>query len=626
MIHKLTLSATLFLVVTLVAGHGFATAPMIDDKLPDVQLIIKPTGSPTVDGWELDTESFDLDDFIIDADTAPGNIDWGIQLGIGHQFYYGIDQLGENMADVVVPGYAGGDVGNMLDSGDNTVDVFGFQYTGTLNLRYMADDAFTYTGDLLFGNTIVIEDGTLHFSTFRCRTPQVGLDNRIGTVVSTPYTWVIGTEAITSGAGLLDSGNLDVLSDGAWVETQAGSAEYDWQGFDLTGDTLAIQSMVEVTIDSNGVFSVIPRQNPGSNQPKLNRPVLVSFVAMHPTCSDWSGGTVLMTPALTPDTEIKPSVGGFSSFEGFGNGDTIPDVAAGERNGWSLVLGKTTGSHSVVNTGYPSASWPGAITGSNVLKVTVSSDNRQVRIISSNITPVEAGATYGLSMNVATDSTDSSTTPRVFLRAKGNPAGDNTTGLKVGKTAMPTSSDGWKQLFTTYTEPLAAATVPGADGTGSYNFHYGGVQLFLQFAAFGTSPETNIYCDNVYFYKLSDGPAASMEDEGFCDADLDVGAVAREMGFLSSLGGTPDAILGDLEASSLALAGWEYTLVSATDSGTVTQLQPKYGSKRVNEGDTIELGDVSLNTTVNHTQRATASNCVQLKLDGARGRESSDAH
>jgi hypothetical protein len=292
-----------------------------------------------------------------------------------------------------------------------------------------------------------------------------------------------------------------------------------------------------------------------------------------------------------------------------------------------LVLGKTSGSHQIVSSGYPTASWPGAASG-NALQVTVSSDNRTVRIISADISPIEPGATYGLSMNVATDSTDSSQTPRVFLRAKGNPAGDNTTGLKVGKTAMPVASDGWKQLFTTYTEPIAASTVPGADGTGSYNFHYNGVQLFLQFAAFPVTPETNIYCDNVYFYKLSDGGADVMDDEGISDADLDVGAVARSMGFKTSGEAVPDPILGDLEASSLALAGWEYTLVGDTDSGTTVQLQPKFSSSRVNDGDSIELGTAALDSSGarNYTPMLGASNSFMVKLDGARGREATDTH
>lgn len=601
------------MVVTLVAGQGFALAPMIDEQLPDVQLIVTPTGTPAEDDWELDLESFDLDDFIMDADTAPGDISWSRGFDTGHQFYSASGPLTPSAPlSYILPRI----------NTDNTVDIWGFQYTGTLKLKYTASDGVNTDGEA--GQTV-------HFASFRVRSPQVGLDNRVGTVVSTPFTWVIGGEAITSGASLTDTSNLDLLTSGAWVETGGPTPVYDWMAFDLQGNdiTSSVGSSLSIDIDAAGQFSVIPVMG-GSlgNMPVLDEPVIVSFVALHPDgISDWNGASVLMTPGLTPNVEPKPSVQAFSQFEAFSNGDTIPDVASGYASGWALVLGKTTASHQIISSGYPTASWPGAASG-NVLQLTVSSDNRQVRIISGDISPIEPGATYGLSMNVATDSTDSSQTPRVFLRAVGQPAGDNTTGMKVGKTAVPVAADGWKQLFTTYTEPIAASTVPGADGTGSYNFHYSGVRLFLQFAAFPVTPETNIYCDNVYFYKLSDGGPAVMDDEGISYADLDVGAVARSMGFKTSGTAVPDPILGDLEASSLALAGWEYTLVGDTDSGTSVQLQPKFGSQNVNDGDSIELGTAALDTsgTRNYTPMLGAANSFMLKLDGARGREATDTH
>jgi hypothetical protein len=217
MIHKLTLSATLLMVVTFVAGQGFALAPMIDEQLPDVNLIITPEGStPAEDDWELDMDSFDLDDFIMDADTAPGDISWTRAFDVGHQFFSAGGPLTPSLPlSYQLP---------RIDDVDHTVDIWGFQYTGTLKLKYTASDGVNTNGEA--GQTV-------HFASFRVRTPQVGLDNRVGTVVSTPYTWVIGGEAITSGASLTDTSNLDILTAGAWVETGGPTPDYDWMAFDL---------------------------------------------------------------------------------------------------------------------------------------------------------------------------------------------------------------------------------------------------------------------------------------------------------------------------------------------------------------------------------------------------------
>jgi hypothetical protein len=205
------------------------------------------------------------------------------------------------------------------------------------------------------------------------------------------------------------------------------------------------------------------------------------------------------------------------------------------------------------------------------------------------------------------------------------PAGDNTTGLKVGKSGMPSVHDGWKQLFTTYTAPLIESVVPTADGSGTVNFHYEGAIIFLQFAAFPTAPSSNLWIDNIYFYKLSDGAAGSMEEEGMADADLAVGRSAMEMSVLANPTAVPTPVYGDFEGASLAATGWEFTedTLGTTESYSVAQAQPKLNA--IDAGSSVVIGEYSLDTTHNHTNLATATNSFRVQLNGAASRTSTPA-
>lgn len=621
MIKKLTLSATLFLVVmAVVASQGFATTPVISDKLPSEALIYSADGVAEQEDWEMDTNAFNLDDFVFDSDTAPSAIDW------------------TSTAPAVVAsnlrGTGGVDLSAMAAGytpptvqSDRSVDIFGFDYTGTLTLEYTADDGV---------NTPVAAQADVHFSSFRIREPRVGKDNRIaGSIVAVPYTWVIAGSAMTSSAGLLELSNLDLITAGGGVSGSpivSGGVNplFDIMTYDVEGGNVDVSSTLDISIVSTdpanadyGKFAIIPILD-GMGKPVQADPVVVSFLVGDPSGnSDWSGASVLLAPGLTPGSDIR--VEDFSGFEGFADGATIStDVDNGE-NGWAIVAGKSTGVHQIITSGFPTP-WAGAATG-NVLKITVGPDSgNQVRLISMPISPIEMGATYGLSMNLTTNApSDSTTVPRVFLRAKGVPAGDNTSGLKVGKSGMPTIADGWMQLFTTYTAPLMHGSVPGADGTGSYNFHYQGVQLFLQFASFPLGVDTSIFVDNVYFYKISNGAAASIEEEGTSDVDLSVGKTAMDLTLLANASAVPTDVQGDFEGgTTLADVGWEFTEDSAntTYSLSAPGIQPKAGS--IPTGQTGIIGTYRLEQAVDHTGLASSSNCFAIKLDGARGRENAD--
>lgn len=618
---KLTLSAILFLVVVVVASQVYATAPTIDDHLPSIELFQSFPGiTPDDEGWEFDTDALDLDDYIMDVDTAPGSITWGIGAGSTSSFYDG-----QSASDISATADGAATLPS-VETG-NSVDVYGLQYTGALSLDYRAaDDAVT-----------VHAERYVHYSSFRVRGPRVGADNRVGTsVTQLPFTWVIAGDAMTSGIGLLDSSNYDdILTftgsvSGSPIVSGGAQPDYDYMVKYLDGSSANVSSTLTIDIDANGEFHIIPVLD-GSGLPTQSRPVFVSFIAsIEDGSTDWSGGTILLTPALTPDSSL--TIAEFCSFEGFSSG-AVPSNFPGDDYGWSRVgPSSTLGVAEITDTGIPAASWPGAVDGNNVLHLDLANDTtngiEKARIISLPISPIEPGATYGLSMNIATTSTDSSHNPRVFLRAKGVPAGDNTTGTKLSKSALPTASDGWKQLFTTYTAPLLTANTPGSDGTGSYNFHYQGVQLFLQFAAVQTTPASGVdmYVDNVYFYKLSDGAASAIDEEGLSGADLGVGNIAMDLSLLANASATPTPVLGDFEAASLALAGWEFTedVGDTTYSTSAITLQPNVS--KIADGTTRATGEFTLVTSVNHTPLSSASNCGNLQLVGADSRTSgSDA-
>jgi hypothetical protein len=613
MFKKLTLSATMFLVImAVVASQGFATAPTFSDKLPSETLLYVRGAIADQDDWEFDTNAFDLDDFVTDVDTDPSAIEYADPT-VASSDLRGTGSVDLNaLAALYTPPSV---------QSDNSVDVFAFNYTGTLTLQYTADDLVDAVASTL---------ADVHYSSFRIRTPRVGLDNRIaGSVVDIPYTWVIAGSAMTSSAGLLDLSNLDTVTVGGGISGSpivSGGVNplFDIQTYDVEGNPVNVDSTLDISIVSTdpldadyGKFSIIPILD-ANGKPLQQNPVIVSYLVGDPSGnSDWSGASTLVAPALTPGSSIR--VQDFSGFEGFADGATIStDVDNGE-NGWAIVPGKTSGQHQIITAGYPTP-WAGAASG-NVLKVTIGSGSgAQVRIISMPITPIEPGATYGLTMNLATNEDDSSTTtPRVFLRAKGVPSGDNTSGLKVGKSGMPTIGDGWMQLFTTYTAPLMHAEVPGADGSGEYSFHYQGVQLFLQFAAFPAGGDTSIFVDNVYFYKIS-GAAAEIDEEGTSDVDLSVGKTAMDMTLLANASATPTDVQGDFEGgTTLADVGWEFTedAANSTYSLSAAGIQPKSAPA----GQVGVIGTYRLEQAVDHTGMASSSNCFAIKLDGASGRE-----
>jgi hypothetical protein len=129
----------------------------------------------------------------------------------------------------------------------------------------------------------------------------------------------------------------------------------------------------------------------------------------------------------------------------------------------------------------------------------------------------------------------------------------------------------------------------------------------------------------VYFYKLSDGGAATMEEEGMTDADLAVGRSAMEMSMMANATAVPTPVFGDFEGATLAATGWEFTedTLGTTHSMSVAQQQPKANS--IDPGSSLALGEYSLDTTHNHTNLATASNSFRIQLNGARGREATPA-
>jgi hypothetical protein len=228
---------------------------------------------------------------------------------------------------------------------------------------------------------------------------------------------------MTSGAGLLDLSNLDTLTAGGGISGSpivSGGVNplFDIQTYDVEGNVVNVASTLDISFVSTdpldpdyGKFAIIPILDTWG-KPVQQDPVIVSFLVGDPSGnSDWSGASTLMAPALTPGEGIR--VEDFSGFEGFEDGATITTDTTNGENGWAIVEGKTSGQHQIVTSGYPTA-WAGATTG-NLLKITVgSSSGAQVRLISLPITPIEMGATYGLSMNVATNEDDeSTTTPRV---------------------------------------------------------------------------------------------------------------------------------------------------------------------------------------------------------------------
>jgi hypothetical protein len=481
-------------------------------------------------------------------------------------------------------------------------------------------------------NTPQAAQRDVHFSSFRIRQPRVGVDNRIGAAARIPFTWVIAGSAMT-GSGMLNTNNLDLITAGGGISgspivSSGLNPLLDVKTFDLDGNPVNVSSMLSVAFLSNdrsnpnfGKFQIVPVLD-GQGKPVLDEPVVVSFLVEVPGgTSDWSGANALLAPALTPGASL--TVEDFSGFEGFAAGSSITaDIGTGGQNGWAIVPAQSDGQHQFVTSGYPTP-WAGAASG-NVLKVTVGTGSgTKVRIISLPVTPIEMGATYGLSLNVATNSSSSANTPRVFLRAIGQPAGDNTTGLKVGRSAMPTLSDGWKQLFTTYTAPLMHGSVPGANGTGSYNFHYQGVRLYLQFAAFPSTADISLFVDNVYFYKLSNGPAANIEEEGTADVDLSVGKTAMDLTLLANASAVPTPVQGDFEGgTTLAALGWEFTedVSNTTFSLSNHQAQPK--AANIGAGQTIVEGLFGLEqSAADHTGRATSTNSFFIQLNGAAGRE-----
>jgi hypothetical protein len=245
----------------------------------------------------------------------------------------------------------------------------------------------------------------------------------------------------------------------------------------------------------------------------------------------------------------------------------------------------------------------------------------QVRITSKNIT-ITPGASYGLSMNVATDAPDILSGPRIFLHCRELPAIGSNSGVRMNKAGMPLDGDGWKQVFTVYHSPAIAAAVPDAtDGSTTVNFHYKGAELFLQFAAAGTaSGDVNIWVDNIYFYQLSGAATSEMEDNAFVDADISVGNTDIDMGLLTTIGGAKTPLMGDFEAATLEDTGWAFGTLGATldtNSGRSFTVQPaaaKWGDF------TASTGTYALNSTYNHTPKAGATRCFALQLPGGSSR------
>jgi hypothetical protein len=261
-----------------------------------------------------------------------------------------------------------------------------------------------------------------------------------------------------------------------------------------------------------------------------------------PATQDWDGVTILVAPAKSIQT-FNAMTGVFSSgtlaqdtgFENIPAGadltvDAAPVavtrtfVTGGWR--WDEISGLNLPGIRIVSAGTLAGSvagdqnnmFPGATSGNSLC---IAADNSSSgttmfgRLQSFNITPIQPGEIYGVSMNVSTDIPGNDVAnfaQNVKLKISANTQPDfgqftacarvsAAAGFADAANVVPT--DGvWQQLFTEFRVPALnfSADQGTVGGSGDINLADRGMRVAITLLVSANTPAFNVYIDNVYIY------------------------------------------------------------------------------------------------------------------------------
>ena len=497
--------------------NASATTPFADD-LPDIRLA--PTGSGSLP-TTIDP-AFDLDDYVIDNDTADDSLTWQVS--------------GEVSVDL------GGPVVN-IDGTLHDVEILGMSSAGLYDATFTVSDS----------EATRAQASTIKYSTFFVTEPSFTADNRLvfkGNGVNVPrftYVKLFDGSGSSEGTPALDNylfSDLQAttpfsavtfptliahdLSSGAPVEVARG------QSIDVLGGLEA-----EVLTPS-GVVWLTPTG-------ALSCAVLISIPAVLETdfdrSSDWDGAVIMVAPAKSiktypawtgaslgfpaPDLaqtarfENIPS-GAPAEVDGPGTNTHNAFITGGLRLsgvgiaplGTIKIISASTLASEPLGVGTAAKQFPGATSG-NVLVMehdhsggTVGDKLMITTLTTYDITPALPGMVFGISMNIATDipssqAADFRNNVEFLFQVQSKPdfgiyvqsdLGRSTEGTGFEAITLPTDGK-WRQMYFEFTVPDLNQSVDG-----SLNFSKNGFLTVIRSLVSPGTPAFNVYLDNLYIY------------------------------------------------------------------------------------------------------------------------------
>ncbi len=489
-----------------------ATVPFADDVV-DIRLIRSGVGAPSTM-----SPAFDLDDYVIDNDTADDSVSWSVSVEGGGPTV-NIDTTSAQLAL-------------------HEAEVLAQAAAGIWSATFTADDS-SDTADTA---------SELKYSSFWLTEPKFTADNRLSIRSSGPrFTYVklfdgSGAPEITPAlSGSIDTGG------GPGVTVEFGPLTM----YDLTsgapvrvdqGQSVSFGGLDAYVLTSSGQVALTPSG-------VLNCAVLISIPAVLQGSTfdrngDWDGKVIMVAPASNTETFPGWTYGGESlaintRFENIpGTAPLQPDGAGSSVSplfivpGWraTTVLGRTPATISIVSAaglaglgagspGDPANQFAGATSG-NALKLAfpaAGTNGAIANLTTLRLSPVTPGEIYGLSLNLSTDipSSQISTyrdkvklvvstytrvdegyfTAQVFEKAP-------TAGSSNPTVSLPMDGE-WRQIYVEMRIPELSFALDNTyvGGTGTSNVSDDGVLTFVRLFVENGAPAFNAYIDNIYHYR-----------------------------------------------------------------------------------------------------------------------------
>lgn len=502
-------------VSVLCAVDAGATVPFADD-LPDVRLIRQGVGTP-----ESMDPAFDLDDYVIDNDTADSDLSWSVSVE------------------------AGGPVVNIdassLQLGLHEADVGALSAAGLYDADFTVDD----------GSDTDVAGSTLKYSDFWLTEPKFTADNRLsfqgaglprftyvklfdgsGSPETTPALDGFISPGATAWFGPL---SMYDVSSGAPVRVDQGMS-VSFGGLDAS----VLSGSGRIVLTPSGALSCA---------------VLISVPAVlngstFDRVGNWDGKVIMVAPAAKPDnfpawTWDAGNLAQDCRFENIPAGAPLQPGAAGSStvpltfvSGWQMnaFQGQPVPTASLLTdaqlagtvAGDSAKQFAGATSG-NVFQLAFSpnASGMAVSINTRRLTPIVPGTIYGFSMNVATDIPEAEIAAyarnvKFVAQAYTRPDEGYYAGTFVGNAiaagqqtvGLPVDGE-WRQIYYEVRIPELNFALDNSyiGGTGTSNTAYLGLLNFFRIFAEPNTPAFNVFIDNVYIY------CKGMSDLNYADAN-----------------------------------------------------------------------------------------------------------